>query len=176
MSTKTTTRYRVSVLNVNTNYRRTIMIDLTKVEFDIPAHKEVYPDKIRKLSKRRRKPCSKNLGVLEYGNSAIVITLAYNVTLSDKLTEWWEICYQVHNLNWNVELFIEPAKGYIEVVIFEDTCFYRADDFHLKSVQDEPETYYQKGIQLLPECFHDYVVGLRLEDWDYSVNPDRVTG
>lgn len=150
------------------------MIDLTKVEFKIPAHKEVYPDKIRKLSKRRRKPCSKNLGVLEYGNAAIVIRLKYSNKLEDALDIWWEGNYDKYGIHWNVEIFSCPDKAYIEVSVFENTCFYRADDFHLKSVQDEPELYYQKGIQLLPECFHDYIESVTLEDWDYSLNKDKL--
>lgn len=150
------------------------MIDLTTTEFNIPAHKEVYPDKIRKLSKRRRKPCNKNLGVLEYGNSAIVVKFNYSKELHCKLEEWWETGYELFKVKWNVELFSYPQGNYIEVVIFEETPFYRADDFHLTSVQDEPEVHFHKGITIIPERFHDAIKSVRLEDWDYSINEDRV--
>lgn len=150
------------------------MIDLGNTEFKVPAHKEVYPEKIRKLSKRRRKPCNKNRGVLEYGNSAIVVKFGYTVELFNKLTLWWEKEYEEQGEQWNTELFTCPQGGYIEVVIFETTAFYRADDFHLKSVQDEPEVYFSKGINLVPEEYHHLIKSVQLEDYDYSTNEDRV--
>ena len=45
----------------------------------IPIYKidPEYPRCIKKLSKKRRKPCKKNTGVLEYGKTGVIFKLPY---------------------------------------------------------------------------------------------------
>ena len=150
-------------------------IILNAEQFIVPKHKEVYPNNIRKKSKRARKPCSTNLGILEFGNAAVVIRLTYSSTLWQQLESWWEESYSEKGVDWNVELFTcqQGESGYIEVILFEKTAFWKTKCPKLTSVQDAPEVYFTKGLSLLPEEFHGAIETLTLEDWDYSTNEDR---
>lgn len=140
----------------------------------IPIYKidPEYPRCIKKLSKKRRKPCKKNTGVLEYGKTGIIFKLPYDIW--DDLEISWEFNHAVKGDDWNV--IINPTKTHSEMMVVIDTPFYKAKDSTLENTSSCPDVIATETYKSLPEWIQERVEGIYVGDYEFLSNKFEKVG
>lgn len=107
------------------------------------------------------------LPCLEWGNSALVLQLAWDEKLYDEMYLWWKSEYDVLGLDFNVELYEYEYGGLIELRYMSDKPLYQVNRKGFESVLELLEANVLDVWKSVPESFRELTELVYVGDWDY---------